>query len=160
MKPARAAEVRWARRRWLAGAFVAVLAMASLTGCRRHGAPAPADPMLEALRADEQAAGLSYAEAQGRLLFGQYCATCHGDEGKGDGQNASDLDPRPPDLTISKWASDADYLRRVITQGSAAVGQSPLSPPWGRALRAQEVDDLVLYCRALARKRPQAQRVQ
>ena len=155
MNPAQAAEARWARRAWFAGALVAVIAAASLTGCRRQAAPAPGDPLLEALRADERAAGLTYAETQGRLLFGQYCATCHGDEGKGDGQNASNLDPRPPDLTVSKRASDAEYLRRVITQGSAAAGQSPLSPPWGRALRAQEVDDLVLYCQALTRKRPQ-----
>jgi len=160
MKPARPTAVRWARRAWFAGALVAIVAMAGLTGCRRHAAPAPGDPMLEALRADERAAGLTYAEAQGRLLFGQYCATCHGDEGRGDGQNASNLDPKPPDLTASKRASDADFLRRVITQGSAAVGQSPLSPPWGRALRAQEVDNLVLYCQVLTRNRPQAPKAQ
>lgn len=110
--------------------------------------------MLTALRADERAAGLTYAEAQGRLLFSQYCATCHGDAGKGDGQNASTLTPPPPDLTALKPPPDVVFLRRVITQGSAAVGRSPLSPPFGRSLRAQEIDDLVLYCRALARVKP------
>lgn len=109
--------------------------------------------MLTAIRGDQRAAGLTYAEAQGRLLFLQYCATCHGDEGKGDGQNASNLNPKPPDLTVSKTALDVTLLRRVIAEGSAAVGRSPLSPPWGRLLRPQEIDDLVLYCRALSRKK-------
>jgi mono/diheme cytochrome c family protein len=126
----------------------------SLVGCRRSAAPPPADPMLEAIRAEERAAGLSYAEGQGRQLFRQYCTTCHGDEGKGDGQNASNLSPAPPDFVTSKRLQDADYVRRVIAQGSAAVGRSPLSPPWGRSLRPQEIEYLAAYCRALASKKP------
>jgi hypothetical protein len=38
-------------------------------------------------------------------------------------------------------------------EGSAAVGRSPLSPPWGRTLSAQQIDYLTLYCQALARKK-------
>ncbi len=141
------------QRHMCRSALVALLVTASLTGCHQKAAAPPGEPMLAAVRGDQRAAGLTYAEAQGRLLFQQYCATCHGDEGKGDGQNASNLNPAPPDLTAPKAAPDAVYLRRVIAQGSAAVGRSPLSPPWGRSLRAQEIDDLVLYCRALARRK-------
>ena len=91
---------------------------------------------------------------QGKRLFAQYCATCHGDEGKGDGQNASNLHPPPPDLTASKNLGDAAHLRRVIVEGSAAVGRSPLSPPWGRTLSAQEIEYLALYCQRLATTSP------
>ena len=111
--------------------------------------------MIEAIRAEEREAGFTYAEGQGRQLFRQYCATCHGDEGKGDGQNASNLNPAPADFTGSKHLLDADYTRKVITQGSASVGRSPLSPPWGRNLRPQEIEYLVAYCHALAVKKPQ-----
>jgi mono/diheme cytochrome c family protein len=111
----------------------------------------PSDALLEAIRADERVGGLTYGEGQGKHLFAQYCATCHGDEGRGDGQNASNLIPAPPDLTTSKNARDAAYLLRVIAQGSAAVGRSALSPPYGRSLTAQQIDYLVAYCRALAR---------
>jgi mono/diheme cytochrome c family protein len=135
-------------------ALAALLAAAALAGCHRQAAAPAAEPMLAALQADDRAAGLTYAEAQGRLLFGQYCATCHGEGGKGDGQNASTLNPAPPDLTALKPPRDEVSLRRVITQGSAAVGRSPLSPPYGRSLRAQAIDDLVLYCRALTRVKP------
>lgn len=131
----------------------ALLALAAAGACRRQATPPPADPMLEALRSEEQAAGLNYAEGQGKHLFERYCATCHGDGGKGDGQNASNLNPPPPDLTSSKNLADATYVRRVIAEGSVAVGRSPLSPPWGRTLSPQQVGYLALYCRALAAKK-------
>lgn len=122
-------------------------------GCHRQAPAPPADPALEALRAEDQTVGLTYAEGQGKQLFDQYCATCHGDGGKGDGQNASNLNPPVPDLTTSKNLADATYARRVIAEGSAAVGRSPLSPPWGRSLSPQEIDYVTLYCRALATRK-------
>jgi mono/diheme cytochrome c family protein len=128
-----------------------VIAAALLNGCRGASAPPPADALLDAIRADERVGNLSYSEGQGKNLFARYCGTCHGDEGRGDGQNASNLNPAPPDMTISKNARDAAYLRRVITQGSAALGRSPLSPPWGRSLSAQQIDYLVAYCQSLSR---------
>jgi mono/diheme cytochrome c family protein len=122
-------------------------------GCHRQAAVRATDPMLEALRVEEQTAGLTYAEGQGKHLFDQYCATCHGDGGKGDGQNASNLSPAVPDLTASKNLADVAYVRRVIVEGSAAVGRSPLSPPWGRSLSPLEIEYVTLYCRALAVKK-------
>jgi mono/diheme cytochrome c family protein len=122
-------------------------------GCHRQAPAPPADATLEALRAEEQTAGLTYAEGQGKQLFDQYCATCHGDGGKGDGQNASNLNPTVPDLTTSRNLEDEAYVRRVIVEGSAAVGRSPLSPPWGRSLSPQEIEYVTVYCRALATKK-------
>ena len=133
--------------------LAAALVVLAASGCHRQ-VQAPADPMLDALRADDQAAGLTYAQGQGKHLFDHYCATCHGDAGKGDGQNASNLNPPVPDLTTSKSLADGAYVRRVIAEGSAAVGRSPLSPPWGRTLSAQEIDYVARYCRALAAKKP------
>lgn len=132
--------------------LVAILALASLAGCRRTAPPAQ-EPVIDALRGEEKQVGLTYAESLGRPVFAHYCAACHGDTGKGDGENAYTLTPRPPDFTTSKSMADAAYVRRVIMGGSAAVGRSPLSPPWGRTLTAQQVDYLVLYCQAIARKK-------
>ena len=127
----------------------AVVALMTASACRSHSASQPSDPLLEALQAEEREVNLTYVESQGKRLFAQYCATCHGDDGHGDGQNASNLNPAPPDLTTSR--RDPALVRRVIVEGSAAVGRSPLSPPWGRTLSHQEVDYLVAYCEALAR---------
>jgi mono/diheme cytochrome c family protein len=139
-------------KRALVVALAAVAVMAG--GCRRPPAH-PTDPLLDAIRAEERGVGnLTYAESQGKALFARYCATCHGDEGRGDGQNASNLTPPPPDLTVASHVADSALLAKVIAEGSAAVGRSALSPPWGRNLSAQEIDDLVAYCRTLARPAP------
>jgi len=123
------------------------VALAASVACRGGRHTQPADPMLDAIRAEERQGDLSYIEGQGKHLFLHYCATCHGDEGRGDGQNASNLSPPPPDMTAS--GRDAALLSRVIAEGSAAVGRSPLSPPWGRSLSRQEIDYLVAFCQSL-----------
>jgi mono/diheme cytochrome c family protein len=140
-------------RRWRSTTLAVTVALMTWPGCRGPQAQ-PGDPMLDAIRAEERAGNLSYVESQGKQLFLHYCATCHGDEARGDGQNASNLNPSPPDLTTSTTARDATLLSTVITEGSAAVGRSPLSPPWGRSLSRQEVDYLVAYCQSLKRKPP------
>ena len=135
-------------------ATVVTLALAASVACRNNPPSEPCDPMLAAIRAEEREGKMSYVESQGKRLFVHYCATCHGDEGRGDGQNASNLNPPPPDLTTSKTTRDVLLLTKVITEGSAAVGRSPLSPPWGRSLTRQEIDYLVAYCESLSRKKP------
>lgn len=135
---------------------VAIVAftLGASAGCTSGPRSQPGDPMLDAIRAKERGGDLSYGESQGRHLFAQYCTTCHGDEGRGDGQNASNLDPAPPDLTAQTSGKDATFLTKVIAQGSAAVGRSPLSPPWGRSLTRQQIEYLVMYCQSLGRKKP------
>ena len=130
------------------------LAFTLLTGCEAGPRSAPGDPMLDAIRAEERQGNLTYVESQGRRLFVHYCATCHGDEARGDGQNASNLNPAPPDMTASTTSRDPALIRRVIAEGSAAVGRSPLSPPWGRSLSQQQIDYLVAYCQSIGRKKP------
>lgn len=136
-------------RRTVQFALAAVVLTTAL-GCRGRVTKAPSDPMLDAIRSEERQGNLTYVESQGKRLFVEYCSTCHGDDGHGDGQNASNLTPPPPDLTLTR--KDPVLLRRVIAEGSAAVGRSPLSPPWGRSLSRQEIDYLVAYCDALARR--------
>src|SRR5213075_1256213 len=41
--------------------------------------------------------------AAGKALYARHCAECHGDEGKGDGTMAEDMDPKPPNLTDADW---------------------------------------------------------
>lgn len=135
-------------------AALTVLALTVSAGCRTDPRSQPGDPMLDAIRAEERQENLTYVENQGRRLFVHYCATCHGDEAKGDGQNASNLTPPPPDLTSPKNARDAALIRKVITDGSAAVGRSSMSPPWGRTLSRQQIEYLVAYCQAVERRKP------
>jgi mono/diheme cytochrome c family protein len=144
-----------ARNRQQSAITILVVAILGSAACRRGPQAQPGDPMIDAIRAEEREGHLNYGEGQGRRLFVQYCVTCHGDSARGDGQNASNLIPAPPDMTTSKDLLDRVLVRRIIAEGSAAIGRSPLSPPWGRNLSAQEIDYLVVYCQSLVRKSPQ-----
>ena len=42
---------------------------------------------------------------QGRVIYQRHCADCHGAEGKGDGQQATSLSPRPGNLISAQTLS-------------------------------------------------------
>ena len=88
---------------------------------------------------------------QGKKLYGQFCASCHGQSGKGDGAAAAALNPKPRDHTDRDYMSkmsDADMLK-VIKNGGASVGKSPLMPPWGGSLKDDQIQDVIAYIRTL-----------
>lgn len=90
--------------------------------------------------------------SRGQALYQQYCAICHGAAGKGDGPAAGNLPVKPRNHTDGVYMnalSDA-HLRKVITQGGAAVGKSGLMPGWGGVLTAAEVEDVIAHVRTLA----------
>ncbi len=127
------------------GARALLVFFAAVTGCsRRPAAPAASAAPVE----------LSYEMRLGRQVYRHYCQTCHGDTGGGDGFNAFNLDPHPRDLSdpVFQKKSDAD-LADAIRRGGSGVGLSPLMPPWGHTLSAQEIDQVILYVRTL-RKPP------
>jgi mono/diheme cytochrome c family protein len=96
----------------------------------------------------------SYELRLGKALFRHYCQTCHGETGAGDGFNAYNLDPRPKDLSdpaFQKRKSDAD-LADAVRRGGVGVGLSPLMPPWAHTLSPRQIDEVILYLRALRRK--------
>ena len=97
---------------------------------------------------------LSYAEGQGSICSQQYCATCHGDEGKGDGQNASNLNPPPPDMTASKNTRDAALLAKGHRAGQRRGRPLASVTAVGARLSHQQIDYLVAYCQSLAREKP------
>lgn len=94
--------------------------------------------------------GLSAPE-QGKKLYEQFCATCHGQSGKGDGPAAAVLEPKLRDHTSKEVMSKLsdDDLFNVIKNGGASVGKSPLMPPWGASLQDDQIQDVIAYIRAL-----------
>lgn len=87
----------------------------------------------ERLRAELGAAydapppGLAEADREaGRAIFGQQCAPCHGDGGKGDGPAGKDLNPPPSDMTDgfhARYYSDAGRLQ-VVRKGSPGTAMA------------------------------------
>jgi mono/diheme cytochrome c family protein len=89
---------------------------------------------------------------QGKKLYGQFCATCHGQSGKGDGPAAAALNPKPRDHTDKEYMSKLsdDDLFKVIKNGGASVGKSPLMPAWGASLKDEQIQDVIRYVRTLS----------
>ncbi len=91
------------------------------------------------------------AQADGATTYKTYCVTCHGDSGKGDGAAAAALDPKPADFSTAEfWTSRNDTdLKKVIKEGGAAAGKSPLMPPWGASLSDAQIDEVLAYIKSL-----------
>lgn len=117
--------------------------------CDRSPEPALTDPLAEVFARQAQEEGLSRSQTEGKQLFSHYCMTCHGEAGRGDGQNAYNLEPKPPDFPESLRSHPPSYWREIIEGGTASVGRSPLCPPWGRTFTSGEIDTLVSYLELL-----------
>jgi mono/diheme cytochrome c family protein len=87
------------------------------------------------------AAGASEA-AQGQQLYTQYCGSCHGEDGKGNGPVPRQLKIKVPDLTLLKKNNKGIYpTHRVMssmdgTRVVAGHGDAKM-PVWGEVFRKQ-----------------------
>ena len=70
---------------------------------------------------------LTYEQREGKFLYTKYCSICHGTEGKGDGFNAFNLDPKPKDFTEKQYmqALTDEKLSETISHGGRGVNKSP-----------------------------------
>ena len=86
-----------------------------------------------------------------KSLFVVNCARCHGTKGDAKGPDSQKLGVPVPDLTSPAFhaSRDAQQLYDVIYKGGAAVGLSPMMPPWGGFLKDQEIEFMVRYIREL-----------
>lgn len=87
--------------------------------------------------------------AAGRALYHQYCASCHGIEGLGDGEAGKALRPLPANLVWSTkrpLATDG-YLDWTITEGGAPLQTA--MPSFKGVLTEHQIWQLILYLRQL-----------
>ena len=94
---------------------------------------------------------LSRVQLGGYAPYQYYCAACHGKRGSGDGPNAKNLSIPPRrhnDASYMTNLSDA-HLSRIIAEGGALQGFSPLMPPWGEVLSDEEISNLIAFIRIL-----------
>jgi mono/diheme cytochrome c family protein len=90
--------------------------------------------------------------ARGAAQYQLLCASWHGPRGAGDGPAGQSLEPRPARHDDGAYmnALSNQQLFRVIKEGGAAVGKSPLMAPWGGALSDAQIQDVVAHLRTLA----------
>ncbi|MEE9165252.1 MAG: c-type cytochrome [Nitrospinota bacterium] len=89
--------------------------------------------------------------AKGHRLFLHYCASCHGNVGKGDGFNSANLDPVPRDLSDQKYMvkQKNQDLFEVISLGGKAIEKSARMPPYGNTLSETEIWKIIAFIRTL-----------
>jgi mono/diheme cytochrome c family protein len=87
--------------------------------------------------------------AKGMEIFQANCAACHGPEGKGDGAAAAALNPKPRNLSDAEYVSalSNEHLLKVITEGGASVGKSPMMAAWGGILSQNDILNVIAYIR-------------
>lgn len=82
----------------------------------------------------------TYDKASGEKLFGEQCAACHGDAGKGN------QDIGAPNLTDKIWLFGAD--RGVIAEGIHR-GRGSMMPAWSERLDDTTIKALTIYVYSL-----------
>ncbi len=87
----------------------------------------------------------------GKQLYAQRCSPCHGPDGKANTPTAQALNPKPRDHTDGSYMNTLsdEHLFKVIKQGGAAVGKSPIMPPQAD-LSSQQIHDIIAFVRSLA----------
>lgn len=113
----------------------------------------PAQPTTTPAAPATAAAPAAAGDAsKGAAHYAIYCASCHGPKGCGDGPLSATLNPKPAkhcDGNLMNPLSD-DFLFKVVKQGGASVGKSPLMAPWGGTLSDAQIRDVIAFVRTLA----------
>lgn len=105
--------------------------------------------------------------ASGRETFLKYCASCHGEDGKGNGPAAMALKPPPSDLTTLSKCHEGKYpaahVSALVKYGRSLAAHGSLDMPvWGSRFKEldpvrdatgqQHIDDVVAYIGSLQAK--------
>jgi len=91
------------------------------------------------------AAVSSADEGPGKKLFTQYCGSCHGPDGKGDGVLSGLLKQKPADLTLIAKNNGGEFPRQKVMRfidGTTDVRAhgDPDMPVWGEVFKEQLAD--------------------
>ena len=91
-----------------------------------------------------QASAADYVAMSGKDLYLRFCASCHGDSGRGDGPVASSFSVEVPDLTLIARRYGGEFPRdRVakVIDGRFVIGAhgSRTMPVWGEDLGRTEI---------------------
>ncbi len=102
------------------------------------------------------AAGVAQDAERGKVVYDQWCAGCHGDDGAGTGEAAAFMLPRPRDFTRGDYQirttasgelpTDRD-IRRMVDEGMPGTAM----PGWASRLSSQERSDVVAYIKTFSR---------
>jgi mono/diheme cytochrome c family protein len=120
---------------------------------------APSSPTAAPTSSDRVAPPAEYAgktmpgdvdAAAGNELFQVNCASCHGEQGHGDGPAASALDPAPQNLANSQKENSDDYLFWRISEGGMMEPFKSAMPSWKSVLSEEQIWDIIGFIHTLS----------
>lgn len=91
---------------------------------------------------------------KGEATYKTLCIACHGEKGAGDGAASAALTPKPANFTDAKHSAEVtdEYVYKMIKEGGAANGKSPLMVAWGAVIGDDaKVRDVAAYVRAFSK---------
>ena len=96
---------------------------------------------------DGENAGEAPIARAARALFIASCASCHGRDGRGEGES------RPPGARIPDFTSESFQSQRSDRQLALAIRDGrPMMPPFGKQVTEQGIAALVQHVRTFARE--------
>jgi mono/diheme cytochrome c family protein len=99
--------------------------------------------LLSGILVSVSAAGVHGQPLDGRMMFREYCAVCHGNEGRGDGPVASALKRAPTDLTEIARRHGGRFPKLMVMRVIEGIdfvgahGNRPM-PIWGSVFRSRD----------------------
>ena len=85
--------------------------------------------------------------AKGEAQYKTLCVSCHGEKGDGNGPAGAALTPKPTNFTDAANAARLtdEYTYKIIKDGGAANGRSPLMVSWSAARKDDELRNVAAY---------------
>lgn len=85
--------------------------------------------------------------AKGETHYKTLCVSCHGEKGDGNGPAGSALNPKPTNFTDAANADRLtdEWVYKMIKDGGAANGKSPLMVAWASVLKDDQLRDVSAY---------------
>jgi mono/diheme cytochrome c family protein len=128
----------------------------SLAACGEGGGAATAVTSLERPAVPAEYIGKSNpfgsdeaTKETGKGLYQKNCATCHGEQGMGDGPAAASLNPKPQPLAANQKNLDDDYLFWRIREGGLRAPFSSAMPSWKAILSEEQIWQVISYMRTM-----------
>lgn len=114
-----------------------------------HGEEEHMDTPAEYADLTNPYAGDHEAGEAGAVLYEVNCATCHGEEGGGDGPAAEALDPKPASLADAHMMEDMSdgALFWRISEGGTMEPFNSAMPPWKSSLSEDEIWQVITFLR-------------